>query len=561
MVDNELFTIRKEHSKSQLYILAVIVLLLLIAAPVLNSRLNRSVITIGSFEMNGGPVIGALVMVFILICVKLVDMDYYVGGRIAITAMIIQLVTALIPIIRFGVLDSLSSIVSLIVGIIICFIYRTNLRRIDEVTLKLKKSTSIDFLTGQLNRLGISTIIETRINSKEPFFVVSIDLDEFKLLNDTFGHAAGDVVLCEVSDRIRPFLSNHDRLARNAGDEFTAVLSRRNEADVESFMKAAIDSISRGILINNYTYFPTCSIGAAKYPDSGNSCDTVLRAADIAMHSAKKLGKNKYCIYNAEMKTAVERDAQVRELIRSALANDMFSVMYQPQYRASDKKLIGFEALLRMRDQNGILYSPGEFIPVAERSGQILDIDKYVLSHAAKDFATLFKGKGKDLVVNVNVSANHVSEPGFITDVGAALSRFEETKGHIAIEITEHCFLSSGDHVHEVITRLREGGLRIAIDDFGTGYASLSSLARLPFDQLKIDRSFIHDFEKNPNNRRFIKAVIDIGHSFGCEVVAEGVETGEQLELIRSLGCDTVQGFLWGEPMFFADVMKLIDKQ
>lgn len=554
----KMYSIRQENSHVKLIFFIVLGSIILISSPIVNTQISKQVFQVGDMTVNGGPVVGSITTLFILLCIKMVNIDYIIGGRIALGFMAVQILSTLIPILTAHFLDPIQSLITLTGGTIICFMYMKNLGEIDKFSTRLRLSSFSDYLTGQLNRAGFKEEVEHKIQEKKTFYIVSIDLDDFKQVNDSLGHLVGDKILCEISDRIASLLSSREKLARNSGDEFSVLLSRKTDEEVEIFMQTVSETLSRGLTANSYTYFPSCKIGAAGYPFAGTDYEEITRASSIALHMAKITKGCRYLIYDQSMKDRSNRNAEIRNAIKTALAKDLFTVVYQPVFSAVDKRLAGFESLLRMKDENGTIFNPEEFIPIAERSGQILEIDNYVLSRSVKDFANILSAPDNELLLSVNISSKHLSQPDFLTDLGTAFSRFEPIKKYVNIEITEHSFLGSPENVTDIMTRVRNGGLKITIDDFGTGYASLSSISKLSFDQLKIDRSLVGKLSADSEYIRFIDAIIGIGHAFGGEVVAEGVESEEQLNLLRRLGVDQIQGFIWGRPLELPDVKALL---
>lgn len=552
------YSIRQENSHIKLILFIVLGAAIIIGSPIVNSQLSKMVFRIGNMTVNGGPIVGSITTLFILLCIKMVKIDYIIGGRIALGFLAVQTITTLAPILTARLLDPLQSLISLVGGTIICLMYKNSLMQIDKYSSVLRQSSCSDYLTGHLNRAGFKEAVEQRIEERKSFYIVSIDLNDFRQVNDSLGHLVGDKILCEISDRIASMITPRERLARNSGDEFSVLLSRKTDEEVETFMQAVVETLSKGLIANNYTYYPSCTLGAAGYPFAGSGYEELTRASSIALHIAKTKEGCQYLIFDQKMKDFSNRNAEIRTKIKTALEKGLFTIVYQPVFSAKDRRLTGFESLLRMKDENGNIYNPEEFIPIAERSGQILEIDNYVLSHSTKDFADILSAPDNELLLSVNVSSKHLSQPDFLTDLGTAFSRFESIKKFINIEITEHSFLGSPEDVTDTMEKVRNGGLKITIDDFGTGYASLSSISKLSFDQLKIDRSLIAKLCDSNDYIRFIDAIIGIGHAFGCQVVAEGVETEQQLDVLRKLGIDQVQGFIWGKPLEFPDVKALL---
>ncbi|MCU0650595.1 MAG: EAL domain-containing protein, partial [Gemmatimonadaceae bacterium] len=388
--------------------------------------------------------------------------------------------------------------------------------------------------------------------------VLSLDLDQFKRINDTLGHAVGDGVLTTVAQRLRDAVRGGDAitrllpgedapLARLGGDEFCVLLS-----DMMSFQDAAkiarriLDVVQRPIEVDGHELFTTTSIGIALYPADGADADALLKNADAAMYFAKSQGRNNYRFYGKEMNSrALERLAMETRL-RRAIDRDEFELHFQPKLDLRDQHVAGVEALLRWRQPDMGMVPPMEFIPLAEESGLIIAIGEWVLWRAAEQAVAWSRAGLPPIHVAVNIAGLHFQQPGFVDFVAKVLRDTGLTPARLELEVTESMLMDARVSTLDTLRRLKAMGLRLSIDDFGTGYSSLAYLKQFPVDALKVDRSFVKDMPGAGDDAAIASAIIAMAHSLRMEVVAEGVETAEQLAFFAERGCEYVQGFLIG---------------
>lgn len=391
--------------------------------------------------------------------------------------------------------------------------------------------------------------------------VLSLDLDQFKRINDTLGHAVGDGVLMTVAQRLRDAVRGSDAitrllpgedapLARLGGDEFCVLLS-----DMQSFQDAAkiarriLDTVQRPIEIEGHELFTTTSIGIALYPSDGADADALLKNADAAMYFAKSQGRNNYRFYGKEMNSrALERLAMETRL-RRAIDRDEFELYFQPKLDLRDQHVAGVEALLRWRQPDMGMVPPMEFIPLAEESGLIVAIGEWVLWRAAKQAVVWSRIGVPPIHVAVNIAGLHFQQPGFVDFVAKVLRDTGLEPARLELEVTESMLMDARVSTLDTLRRLKSMGLRLSIDDFGTGYSSLAYLKQFPVDALKVDRSFVKDMPDAGDDAAIASTIIAMAHSLRLEVVAEGVETAEQLAFLAERGCEYVQGFLIGRPV------------
>ena len=377
-----------------------------------------------------------------------------------------------------------------------------------------------------------------------------LDLDGFKLINDTYGHSAGDEVLRQVGVRLMSRLRKADVVARIGGDEFAVVVSDVGQpSDVQAICDQLLAVIVEPYEINGQENRVTTSIGIAMFPHDGTDVQTLLKQADAAMYRAKESGKNRYAFYEPEMNREAEERLQLTRQLRGALDRHEFSLCYQPQYDLASGRLVGVEALIRWRGQDGRMVPPIRFIPVAEDSGLIIALGAWVLNEACRQ-AQQWREQGLDFGrLSVNISGRQFQDEGLPTAVAAALAASGLPASRLELEITESWVMEGPFRAEKQMRALNEMGVDLVIDDFGVAYSSMAYLKRFPVQKLKIDRSFIRDIPADADDAAIVSAIIAMGHSLGLRVVAEGVETAEQSAFLRGTGCDEVQGYLFGRPV------------
>ena len=377
-----------------------------------------------------------------------------------------------------------------------------------------------------------------------------LDLDGFKLINDTYGHSAGDEVLRLVGKRLLSRLRKADIVARIGGDEFAVVLSDIDQdSDVQITCDQLLQVINEPYQLGGNQSFVTTSVGIAMFPDDGRDVPTLLKQADAAMYQAKERGKNRYAFYEPEMNRRAEARLALSRKLRGALEKNQFSLCYQPQFDLSTGRLVGVEALLRWQDDDGEQVPPALFIPVAEECGLIMALGAWVLNeacHQAQQWCEQGLEFGR---LSVNVSGRQFQDEGLADTVAAALAASGLPSQRLELEITESWVMEGPYRAETQMLRLNEMGVTLVIDDFGLANSSMAYLKRFPVQKLKIDNSFIRDIPTDTDDAAIVSAIIAMGHSLGLRVLAEGVETAEQSAFLRSTGCDEVQGYLFGRPV------------
>jgi diguanylate cyclase (GGDEF)-like protein/PAS domain S-box-containing protein len=434
---------------------------------------------------------------------------------------------------------------------------------VEDITQRRKAEDQLafqanhDVLTGLPNRRLLEDRVRQAIayarRNGSSFGLFYIDLDSFKVVNDSLGHLTGDLLLQEAARRLRSAVRESDTLARSGGDEFVLVATdlhgpRSAEMVAEKLRQALVDPFE----ISGHELFATASIGISMYPRDGNDTQSLQRNADSAMYAAKRAGKNATRFFTPEMSAVAMERLRLESRLRRALENRELSLVYQPQFHASKHSLAGFEALLRWNPASGAI-PPAKFIPVAEETGLIVPIGTWVLHEACRQILGWSVKDRKPVRLAVNVSEAQFSRSDFVKTVRQCLQDYQVDPRLLELELTESMIMRDFEKTAAKMSQLQDLGVSIAIDDFGTGYSSMSYLQRLPIDALKIDRSFLKGIDRERRAVPLLRALVALGRSLKMRVVVEGIETPRQLEIVRELGCDEVQGFLLGVPSPVAD--------
>ncbi|MGZ5037838.1 MAG: EAL domain-containing protein [Usitatibacter sp.] len=411
-----------------------------------------------------------------------------------------------------------------------------------------------DFLTDLPNRALLHERLTRRLaraHGKDWIVaVLFIDLDRFKALNDAFGRALGDRVLKEAAGRLLGCVGEKDVVGRVSSDEFAVVLSRiTSREDAAAVARRILAELHRPYDLDARLVYCTASIGIAVHPRDGTDAGSLIRNADIAMYRAKESGRNTMRHYEPEMHAVATRRLQMEMVLRGALGRGEFALHYQPRIDARTRAVTGFEALLRWNHPEHGLLAPAEFVPILEETGLIVEVGEWVLDTVCRQVRAWQERGLAARPVAVNLSARQFLLGDLDAVVAAALARAGISAAFLELELTESLLMRDPEQTVRTLRSLERRGVRIAVDDFGTGYSSLAYLSRFPIDSLKIDRAFIRDAEANPEDRAIISTIIQLAHGIGLTVIAEGVETEAQLDLLRAQGCDEVQGFLFSKPV------------
>ncbi len=418
---------------------------------------------------------------------------------------------------------------------------------------KVKEMAYIDSLTGLPNRARLMQelrVILDRSNlDNKRTAVLFLDLDNFKHINDTLGHNVGDLLLKVVGDRLRSAVRETDFIARLGGDEFTVVLEGVENTEILAHIAQTIcDSLDRPFVFLKKKMFVTASVGISIYPDDASDIGTLLKHADLAMFEAKK-NKNQFIFYRSGMEDKMSRRLEIEQELRHAIETDQLVLHFQPQYNVKTQKIIGAEALVRWTHPRRGLLMPDEFIPVAEESGLISDLTKWVITEAIKQINT-WSNIGQAIKLSVNLSGKDLETSGWLVELLTDLVvQHKIDTSLIELEITEGILMADPELGRRELLKLKKMGFTLAIDDFGTGYSSLNYLKNLPVDILKIDRLFIKDIEQNNDDRAIVKGIIALADSLQMETIAEGVETVAQQDIVSELGCNIIQGYLISKPI------------
>ncbi|MCG6550914.1 MAG: EAL domain-containing protein [Candidatus Magnetominusculus sp. LBB02] len=425
-------------------------------------------------------------------------------------------------------------------------------KRMEE---KLEYMANNDSLTGLPNRVLFFDRLSHEIKSSARFGymigILYIDIDNFKIINETLGHDCGDKLIKSIGDRLLRTIRESDTLSRMSGDEFTVILSNINTVDkIEFVTNKLLTILKEPYEINGQPYTISASAGVSVFPSDAGGAGQLLKHAETAMHHAKNTGKDNYLLFRPEMDEALTQRILLEKELRLAIERDELVLHYQPQIDIASGKIIGAEALVRWQHPEKGLIFPDKFISVAEDTGLIIPLGEQVLYKSCKQ-NNEWQGMGlPSIVVAVNVSATQISWNYDLAEmVFSVLERTKMSPECLEVEITESFCMQNVDSTISMLRRFNAKGINVAIDDFGTGYSSLSYLKHLPFKKLKVDRSFVNEITKNQDDLTIVKTIIDMSHNLRLKVIAEGVETKEQLDILRTLGCDEIQGYLFSRPV------------
>ncbi|MBO9491865.1 EAL domain-containing protein [Endozoicomonas sp. G2_1] len=428
----------------------------------------------------------------------------------------------------------------------------TDITERKQAERRIIQQAHYDNLTQLPNRFlaldRLNQLLKDAKRNKDKVAVLFLDLDDFKKVNDTLGHEFGDKLLVEAAARLTKVIRKSDTVGRLGGDEFIILLKGLTSAEhVQPVADNLINEFRRPFVIENRELLLTSSIGIALYPDDASTSSNLLRNADTAMYHAKSIGRNTYAYYTKEMNQDVARRLLIEEQIRNALEKDEFEVYFQPQFSVKNKRLVGAEALLRWHNPSLGNVSPAEFIPVAEQTGLIVPIGRYVIEQS---LATLAKWQKlqPDLDISVNVSPRQFRDNGLVNFLAQMIKQNGIDARHLELEITEGVLMTGHKSIEQDLLTIGQMGVKLAMDDFGTGYSSLSYLRKYPFNVLKIDRSFVSNLSADSTDLALIKATVAMADALGVKVIAEGVETQGQFALLHDVGCDYIQGYLFGKP-------------
>ena len=433
----------------------------------------------------------------------------------------------------------------------ICILNDITQRR--DMENQLVMQATYDSLTHLPNRVLLMDRVDQAIllakKKKSILAFMFLDLDRFKMTNDTLGHTMGDKLLQAISNRLLIATDDFDTVARLGGDEFVILLSEIDSyQQAEALAQEILHSIEKPIQIDQHSLKITASLGISYYPRDGSDYESLMKSADLSMYHAKDSGRNTYRVYEPEMNRRVINHMQLDSALRDAIKNKELFLVYQPLIDLKQSKVVGFEALMRWHSSVLGLVSPVDFIPMAEENGLILEMGEWAMNEACRQMKTWQKQGLKNLSIAVNISGRQFRQTNLPDMISRALTSSGLQAKYLELELTESLLIEDIDHVVETMYALKDMGTKLVIDDFGTGYSSLSYLKQFPVDKLKIDRSFISEMASNPNDAAIAKAIINLGHSLNIQVLAEGIENEFQRDFVVSHGCDFAQGYFYKAP-------------
>lgn len=497
------------------------------------------------------------------ICVLILTMYFGKKGFVtALTFLIVQIPIILAKIIMADAFTSIPGVFSNVLTIIaVCVIYFSN-RKITAVQKQLRNQAVNDVLTGLPNWYACTELINALIDRDIPFVNVTINLNGFKTINDTMGFDSGNLVLTEVARRWKTIADSGktgtlDFISRLSADEFCLIIRRyKSDEDISNTISMYESAMKDRFTVYGCDFQMSASFGYSIFPDDGTDINQLVIASNAAMKKIKHESNSNH-ILKFTPDLLEDSTFEMEGKVRAAIENDTVFYMLQPQFDM-DHNLRGFEALARMKDDEGNFISPGEFIPVAEKCGLIDKLDGIVFRKAASFIGDLISDTGSGITLSLNVSVRHLMMTGFTDEIRKLLDMSKIPPSQLEIEVTESIMIESMEKAKHFVEEIREMGVQIAIDDFGTGYSSLSYINSVPATLLKIDKAFIDDINKDDKSKAYVQTIISLGHIMGLDVISEGVEDESQLTTLKEIGCDLVQGYVWGRPLPPEEAQKVV---
>lgn len=434
-----------------------------------------------------------------------------------------------------------------------------------QLNCQLEHQVHFDALTGLANRTQIDACLQTCLRHsklhQQHFALVFIDLDRFKIVNDTWGHHIGDQLLIASTQRIYSCLDDTMTLARLGGDEFILLVPNSNREAISVLMSGIASTVKEPFTLFGHTIRVSLSAGSSLYPEHGSTLHELKVKADTAMYHVKQAGRNGWAIYTPEMEAIADTPPTFLQELSQALERNQFELWYQPKYTAGDHSLTGFEALLRWHHPERGILLPAEFLPALEETGLIIPVGTWVLQQSCRQLYQ-WKSQGHtEWTLAVNLSPAQFEQPDIVDIVCNTLAQYQFSPAHLTLELTESTALKNLKRSVEVLNAFADLGITVSIDDFGTGYSNILMLKSLPARELKIDRIFVKDISENSKNTKIVSTIIDIAHSMNMCVVAEGIETQEQETLLTQMGCGVLQGFLYAKPLPAHKIYELIQTE
>lgn len=558
---------KKITFEKKIYILTGVIYFLLTAAVSLISIFGDN-IRIGSLTVNNMGINSIIVSIQIMLMLFLIITKRREGFRFSLILAGINILALSIPLIFFNIKENILPIVMQVISLVLNTVVYFYAMKLDKKERELMKIAYTDALTNIPNQEAfIKHVMEvtdvSNIVTNKNVAVVFADLDRFKVVSDSVGKKAGDDVLVELVTRWKYVMTENDTIARLDGDMFGLIIEDfKDKTELRKHIEEFEACVRRKVSVNGIEFFMSACFGVSMYPENTLDGEELLMYADLALFKAKESAAGTLVFFDKYMMDVIEIDRNIENSVMENINNGTFTLMFQPQFDTANKKLRGFETLLRMNDSKGNPVSPAKFIPLAEKNGSILEIDRFVLNKAMETFRDIVRSPGNEnLTISVNISAVHLLDADLYNDVKTALEVNDFPAENLEIEITESVFITSITQAAEVLNSIKSLGIRIALDDFGTGYASLSYLKKLPIDLLKIDKSFVDELDNGDESSDFIAAIISMGHLLKFRVISEGVEHKVQLDTLKRLNCDYIQGYLWGKPMDIDNVRELIEEE
>ncbi len=431
---------------------------------------------------------------------------------------------------------------------------------LEALSTRYRHDALHDSLTRLPNRTHFRQNLRRTVESGRCFAVLYLDFDRFKTVNDSFGHAVGDALLVTIGMRLLSSVRPNDLVARLGGDEFAVLMEVTDAAEAERVAERLIGAFLGPLEVAGHTLHCTVSIGVVLGSGGRRGTENTLRDADIAMYRAKAAGRSRFVVFEASMREHLQARLGLETDLRGAVGKGELTVFYQPVLQSASGTVAGFEALLRWQHPARGLVFPGDFVPLAEETGLIVGIDRWVLRAACAQLSA-WTPRNPELTVSVNLSSRQFARPDLAAFVAAVLAEFALAPQRLKLELTESLLVDGSPTVRETLAKLRQLGVGLHIDDFGTGYSSLSYLQRFDADSLKVDRSFVLQMVEHQGSAELVRTIVEMAHNLGLKVIAEGVESSEQYARLRALGCEYVQGFLFSEPVPAAAADEILTEQ
>jgi diguanylate cyclase (GGDEF)-like protein len=504
-----------------------------------------------SFSING--ILGVISFSFVIFII--------IGSKgkhlkVAVIIQIINILFLFMSVIFRKLYTPLPSIILGCVSIIVCCILSKYLKQLSENASTIDNLIHLDSLTGLLNKRGFMKELYIKSNQGKEFYLAMIDLNDFRRISDITNHSEVDRILKDLAQSWLKIPM--DFTLSYFGEGTFALVSEHKKYYIDNIISEMFNSIK--LIDSEYNVLITLAVGVSHYTQDTNNIDQLVTYADTAMIKSKEAGKNKVTYFDYDSYNLIKNRYNIERNVRNALVKNKFEILYQPQFSLLEHTIVGFESLLRLRDSNGNFINTQDFINIAENSGLIYEIDLWVIKNVLMQTSEYVKER-PEVDISVNVSGKHITTPGFINYIVRCLELANFNPNNLKIEITESSYIKDFEDAIKAINKLKNIGVKIALDDFGTGYSSLSYLTRLPSDLLKIDKSFIDGIELDQSKCNFVGIIIKLGHIMNNKVIAEGVENTEQLTILSVLGCDYIQGYVWGKPMSFEEVKYIEEGQ